>query len=85
MPPASGHADPQVAANPLLYKPILETPAGEKAVAKGDKVRKTEHPDHRAWLLLLACVIVCARAHALTVVVIKFMESYVARRRLRMS
>jgi myo-inositol-1-phosphate synthase len=33
-------------ANHLLYKPILESPKGEKAVADGEKARTTEHPDH---------------------------------------
>lgn len=35
-----------VAANHLLYKPIAADPAGEKAIAKGQKKRDTEHPDH---------------------------------------
>ncbi|KAK4050863.1 Myo-inositol-1-phosphate synthase [Microbotryomycetes sp. JL201] len=42
----SSVVDDMVAANRLLYKPILESPHGEKAVAKGDKARDTEHPDH---------------------------------------
>jgi myo-inositol-1-phosphate synthase len=35
-----------VESNSLLYKPILESPGGEKQVGKGDKKRETEHPDH---------------------------------------
>ncbi|SGY62987.1 BQ5605_C007g04763 [Microbotryum silenes-dioicae] len=42
----SSVVDDMVEANHLLYKPLLEDPKGEKEVAKGDKVRKTEHPDH---------------------------------------
>lgn len=44
--------DDMVAANHLLYKPTLSTPGGEKAVAKGEKHRDTEHPDHVCRLLL---------------------------------
>ncbi|KAM0790873.1 Myo-inositol-1-phosphate synthase [Microbotryomycetes sp. NB124-2] len=42
----SSVVDDMVAANRLLYKPVLESPHGEAAVAKGDKSRATEHPDH---------------------------------------
>lgn len=42
----SSVVDDMVAANSLLYKPVLGDPATEKAIAKGQKVRDTEHPDH---------------------------------------
>ena len=42
----SSVVDDMVEANPLLFKPLLETPQGEKEVAHGKKQRKTEHPDH---------------------------------------
>ena len=42
----SSVVDDMVAANSLLYKPVLNSPKGEKEIEKGDKARQTEHPDH---------------------------------------
>jgi myo-inositol-1-phosphate synthase len=42
----SSVVDDMVAANPLLYKPVLSDPKGEAAIAAGTKERETEHPDH---------------------------------------
>jgi len=42
----SSVVDDMVEANHLLYKPLLEAPTGEKKIADGQQVRKTEHPDH---------------------------------------
>lgn len=42
----SSVVDDMVAANHLLYKPVLSDPKGEKAIAQGAKARETEHPDH---------------------------------------
>ncbi|KAG0151429.1 hypothetical protein CROQUDRAFT_667978 [Cronartium quercuum f. sp. fusiforme G11] len=42
----SSVVDDMVEANHLLYKPLLEAPKGEKMIAGGHQVRRTEHPDH---------------------------------------